>query len=448
MYQKLNFLRFSEPGDVWRLPAKVLPSLNLREDDAVVLYCGSASAQVRVRRLKSRSNLPEDTCQISSGALHKMKIPSDFCFQIKPIGDKQFRLGPLLGILTFSGHLPGRLSYYSRYARRNINNGLLIVFSGSGIDPQQKSVSGYYYDWVNNKWIYGNFPYPDAVIDRVYPNSSASHARLEAVIGHGKIFNKRSMIDKIQFCNTLGSDPLLKQYIPETNLLKNIADIEYFLSKYGEIFLKPVNAMKGVGIVVARKQSDGIKCAYSIGKQNYTGVLPSAVEIPALLAEAAGKERPYVIQQAISRMKYEGSPFSIRTWAMKNGEGRWVMPGMFAKSAQEDSFLTNFMAGAKLVPLKALFKTIMPSLPYTKKELNQVLEYLTIQTAFCLDKTFGPLGELGIDIVLDPQGKPWLIEANGNPGNIPIFKQTDYPAWPDQVFRYPLDYATFLAGFR
>ncbi len=132
---------------------------------------------------------------------------------------------------------------------------------------------------------------------------------------------------------------------------------------------------------------------------------------------------------------------------MKNGQGRWVMPGLFAKGALGQGFLTNFTAGAKLIPLQALFKDIIPRLSYTKENLLKLLEELTLRTAAALDKKYGPSGELGLDIVFDTGGKPWVIEANGNPGNIPIFIQTEYPAWRHLVFQYPLDYATYLAGF-
>lgn len=447
MYKKLNFFKTKEPDDVWRLPPGIMQSFNLIEGDLVILYCGSASVRVTVRCLK-KPDLPQNLCGLSTGVLKKMNIPKNLCFQVKPIGNKQFRLGPLIGILTFPGHLPDRLPYYAMYDKRNNDNGLLIVFRGQDINPTNNTVKGYYFDRVKNQWVYRILPYPDAVIDRVYPNAYKSHAHLEEVIGPNKIFNKRSMIDKVQFYKALKPDPLLSQYLPETRVLQNISDIKYFFQKYKEIFFKPVNAMKGIGIVVAQKKSNGFKCLYTICGQNYTEVVPSVAEIPAVLVKAADYTRPYIIQQSIPRLKYQDGPLSFRTWAMKDGTGQWVMPGMFAKSAQGDGFLTNFMAGAKLVPLKDLFKTLLPQLLYTKKEFMNLLEYLTIRTAVRLDKAFGPLGEIGLDIVFDSSSKPWLIEANGNPGNIPIFKQTDYPAWPHLIFQYPLDYATFLAGFK
>ncbi|MHB9094561.1 MAG: YheC/YheD family protein [Eubacteriales bacterium] len=37
------------------------------------------------------------------------------------------------------------------------------------------------------------------------------------------------------------------------------------------------------------------------------------------------------MQQAIPIMKYRGEVFSFRTLAMKNGKGRWVMPGTYSR---------------------------------------------------------------------------------------------------------------------
>jgi len=328
------------------------------------------------------------------------------------------------------------------------NGGLLFVFRGRDINPQKKTIEGYFYDHAANVWKLCEFPYPDAVIDRCYPNSYICHKLLEQVIGTQKIFNKKSMINKMDFYKTLAADEVLTAYIPKTQLFNQSSDLTDFLHKYPEIFLKPVNGMKGIGIVVVRKTGQGmLECRYSVKSKNFTSHIRSAAEIHTILKNAVGRSRPYIIQQGVSRMTYMGGPFSFRTWAMKNGQGRWVMPGMFAKGSFGKSFLTNFTAGAELIPLKDLFDDIIPRIPYTKKQLVGLMENLTLKTAAALDKKYGPLGELGLDIVLDIKGSPWLIEANGNPGNIPIFIQTEYPSWRNLVFQYPLDYASFLAGF-
>lgn len=449
MLKSYHLVQTKHQGRIWTLPANLMSQLKLTEKQPVLLKCGSASTQVHVSQRAAAVSSKVPVMGLSADALNSLNIPEGTCFLIKPEGNSTFRLGPVIGILTFPGHVPYRLAYYTLYARRNVTNGLLYVFRGRDINLKDRTILGYYYDPVKKTWFYRKFPFPDSVIDRCYPNAYICHTLLQKIIGPNKIFNKKTMIDKVAFCKALDSDEHLRNYTPETRVFRNIADFEYFLKKYGQVFLKPVNAMKGIGIVMVAPADKGVlNCSYIIHGKLFTRQISSVDEIPHVLVAASGYKRPYIVQQAIPRLEYKGGPFSFRTWAMKNGKGRWVMPGMFAKGSLGNSFLTNFTAGAKLIPLKELFDDILPRLSCTKDQLLGLLEDLTLKTAEVLDKKYGPLGELGLDIVFDIKGKPWIIEANGNPGNIPIFIQKEYPAWRNLVFQYPLDYATYLAGFK
>jgi len=448
MHKSYYTVESQEDGYVWSVPEQAMCKLDLAENQMVTLKCGSGSVDVRVKKRKQPHASKIEVMGLSPRALKTLGIPGRIFFRIKKEESGSYRLGPVIGILTFPGHVPHRLGYYHLYAKRNITNGLLYVFRGRAIDVKTRTINAYYYDHIDKQWKLKKMPFPDSVIDRCYPNPYICHIFLEKVIGRKKIFNKRSMIDKIAFCKALDSDEYLRNYTPETLLFHDTSDVNKFLDKYSLVFLKPVNAMKGIGIVAVRRTGNGaLECMYTIKGKNYTKIVPTASEIPGVLVAAAGYKRRYVIQQGIQRMEYKGGPFSIRTWAMKNREGKWTAPGMFAKGSFGNGFLTNFTAGAKLIPLKDLYSELTKRLNYTREQINSILTDLTLKTAEALDKKYGPLGELGLDIVFDEKGKPWVIEANGNPGNIPVFIQKEYPAWPNKVFQYPLDYATFLAGF-
>lgn len=449
MLKRCYVVRTKQNENLWSLPESILKHFGLRENDVVSLKCGGLSSSAKVGKMAKKSSDNISIMGLSDNLMKSLHIPDDICFPIKSEGPKRFSLGPVIGILTFPGHVPNRLGWYKAYAKLNAQNGLLYVFRGRGINLDEKTVHGYYYTPVENTWKLRELPYPDAVIDRCYPNPYVSHKLLEKVIGPGKIFNKKTMIDKIMFFRALKTNEFLKNHTPETKLFTNLSDIEKYLNKHQEVFLKPTNAMKGIGIVVVRREPKGtLQCLYTIKGQNFTKSVSSVKDIPAILETAAGRKRPYVIQQSIQRMEYKGGPFSIRTWAMKNGKGQWIIPGMFSKGSFGNGFLTNFTAGAKLIPLKELFDDIIPRLPYNQVELLSIIEKITLETAAVLDKTYGPLGELGFDIVFDLHGKPWVIEANGNPGTIPIFIQKEYPLWKHLVWQLPLEYATYLAGFQ
>jgi hypothetical protein len=450
MYVRYKVIRRGHQENIWLLPEGLLDNFKLKENSRVTLKCGSANTSVLVRKtLEASQSLTG--IELSSPVMEILKIPDNATLLIKQEDPRTFRLGPVIGVLTFAGHVPDALKFYKAYARAARYCGILYVFKGRSIDVRNQVIEGYHYDDRVKRWIPGQFPFPDAVIDKCYPNGWISHARLEKIIGKGKIFNKKTMIDKLDFLNALDTDPLLKSHMPQTEVFNDASQLKKMLQTFGEVFLKPVNAMKGFGIVVVKPAKPGLpgalECTYADHDRNITVFINSPEEIHGVLLRAAGRKRTYLIQQGISRMEYKGGPFSIRIWAMKDGSGKWLIPGMFAKGSFGSSFLTNFTAGASLIPLQELFAYLIPLIPYTKSSFIRFLEEITLKTAEVLDNKFGPLGELGFDIVFDNQGKPWIIEANGNPGVIPIFIQKEYPLWPVQLYKYPVDYATHLAGF-
>lgn len=435
-----------DSGSVWSLPKQLLIKNNLHHGDHVTLRSGGTKCTVLVKESKLDSVAKVGLSKEALAALH---LPAGLSLQIKNDNNGTFSLGPIIGILTFPGHIPHRLGFYSSYAACNTNGGLLYVFRGRDVNTEKNTVTGYYFDYNQRRWKQGEFPYPDSVYDRCYPNPYIVHMWLEKIIGPNRIFNKKTMIDKFQFWKALRNDPFLRDHTPKTRLFLKTDDFTIYLDKYKQVFLKPTNGMKGWGIVVATKKNNGfIKCLYTNKQGKSTEkILQSPDEIWPLLITAVGRKRPYIIQQGIDRMHYKGGPFSIRTWAMKNKQGQWIIPGMFAKGSLGEGFLTNFTAGAKLIPLPDLLTDVLPRLPYTKSQLYELLFKLSLNTAKALDREYGPLGELGFDIVFDREGSLWVIEANGNPGNIPIFMQKEYPLWPHLIFQYPMDYAAYLAGF-
>jgi glutathione synthase/RimK-type ligase-like ATP-grasp enzyme len=429
------------------LPAELLKKLDLNKNARACIYFGSAEVSAQICRWP-RVSATGDCIGLSKKAASALQIPVNTSVKVRPEGDTGVRIGPVIGILTFNHVIQnGNIGFYTPRALLNRNNGLLYVFSGKAVSTQKGTIGGYRYDYAKSAWVYGEFPFPDVVIDRTYPNNYRCHKLLGKSVGT-KFFNKKSCINKWDFYRTVSTAPDLREFLPETARFKGNLDIDKMLGKYEKLFFKPVNAMKGIGIVAVSAVDKGqLECRYRSKGEILTKLIPSSEMIPTLLKEAAGRKRAYIIQQGIDIFRYQGEVLSFRVWAMKNGKGQWVMPGMYATVSGSGGFLTNTRAGGRFVPLNTLFADIIPRLPYTKEYLVGQLECLALRTAVALDKRYGPLGELGLDIALDIDGRLWLIEANGNPGKRPIFWQTEYPEWRTSIYKYPLDYASYLAGF-
>lgn len=424
------------------MPIKLVEDYSLEEGDVVGLSCGSLYTQVKIVTGCSKSiGLPSDI-------LDHLRLSEHLKMGIKAEGNNNFRLGPVIGIMTFP-HVVEKKDFkrYVPYALRMKNTGLLYVFSPKWINSDLRIIKGYYYNEKQKLWEKGEFPFPDVVMDRIYPTNLENHLKLETVIGKNRIFNKNTLINKIDFFEALHMDSFLGNHIPETRLLRNVEDFKYMVSKYPGVYLKPVDGMKGKGIIEVMKINQSLVCRYMTKQGLKTLAIKKYSEIIELLKRISLQKRTYIIQAAILRMKYNNQPFEFRVMVAKNGSGEWSLPAIFTKIADSNQFLTNISAGATVMFFKDLLNGIRNKLPHSKKRFLKLLSELSLKTASMLDKNYGPLGKVGLDIVVDNTGKPWLIEANGNPGLMPRVASNEYPKWRSERYDYPLSYCLYLSGF-
>lgn len=447
MHDGYSVIPVKDSGYICVLPEEFMNRFGIYENETINLHFGTATTSARVQHIPA-GIFPNKLLGLSRDTLDTLKIPERTTLLVKKVGSKELRLGPVIGVLTFNRIINrNKLGYYKRPALINKSNGILFVFAKQGINVDNRTVEGYYYDHFRETWIAREFPFPDAVINRCYPNNYETVKVLEDAIG-AKVFNKSSLINKKDFYDTLKADPFLCHHLPETHELSNPSGAAQFLLQHKKAYAKPLDGMRGKGIIYCGLAQDGqLQCSYFQNNQMHFTTLPSVHDFFSIIEKISGGEKPYIVQQSVESMLYEGCSFSIRIWTMKNGNGIWVMPGMYATGSCKNSYLTNAAAGSKIIALKKLFKEIIPDLSYTKSQLVILLENLTLKTARILDEKYGPLGVLGIDIMIDKNGRVWLIEANGNPGRVSVLKQDEYFSWSTQVFQHPLAYATYLAGF-
>ncbi|MFE6074937.1 YheC/YheD family protein [Paenibacillus sp. NPDC057886] len=126
------------------------------------------------------------------------------------------------------------------------------------------------------------------------------------------------------------------------------------------------------------------------------------------------QERDYIIQQGIPLMKHDGLPFDLRVLTQKNLQRNWETTGILGRVAAPGKIITNIHGGGRLATFNELVR------PHFDQDLFQQLRSelyrLGIHTAVQLQQSFPRLKEIGIDIALDEDGRPWIIEVNTLPG--------------------------------
>lgn len=447
MIQSCQIYKAEGEGIIWEMPPILAKKLNLEEELLITLKCGALSVLAKVIIARVSFNTTQ-SMGLSEDALAALKIPQYLNFSIKPVNIEQYRIGPVIGILTFSHVIrKNQLNRYIKYALTMKDTGLLYVFRPRDIHPETRTITGFHFNEDKKSWESGEFPYPDVVIDRTYPNNYKAHSKLEKVIGPNKIFNKKTLINKIEFNTVMEKDPYLKNFIPETKIFESSNELDDFLNKYNGVFLKPSDSMRGRGIINITREQNALLCKYMDGDRCITKKIPRTEYIFEVLGHFNEFRRPYIIQASVPRMTFMDRPFCFRVMTTKNGGGRWCVPIIIAKASRPGLFLTNISSGADYVLIKKISKLVRQQLPHKNINLLEQLTDLTLKAATALDKEFGPLGKLGIDAVIDVSGKLWLIEANGNPGLIFRRGQTEFPDWRHQSYEHPIAYALFLAGF-
>lgn len=148
------------------------------------------------------------------------------------------------------------------------------------------------------------------------------------------------------------------------------------------------------------------------------------------------QKRSYIIQQGIPLMRHKGLPFDLRVLTQKNLQHKWETTGILGRVAAPGKIITNIHGGGRLATFEEL---VLPHLNKERyKKLEQELYRLGIHTAVQLQRTFPRLKEIGLDIALDEDGRPWILEVNTLPG-IYAFGHLDKEGYR-KIKRYAIAY--------
>jgi len=372
--------------------------------------------------------------------------------------ENYIHLGPTIGIL--STYLPNKSEFDDNSVQAELiflSNqgkrlpGQIFIFTPGSINWQNGTVRGYNYHQISENrgiWVSSLYPIPEVVYDRIASRSSEARRLIKSTktklsnLPYMHYFNP-SFLNKWKVYQYLITNSQLHRFIPETYDL-NLENLSKMLEKYKTVYLKPSNGSLGRGIIkVTRSKKGGL---------NYTiyrgGKIKSHAETPQQLlnkTRAFRNKRTYIIQQGLELAKYKGAPFDIRIIYQKNGKGEWQISKKFVRVAPRGSSISNLSSGGRAERSKIVFSYLYRNKEIIENNNKKILE-LCKMVADTLEKASNKnFGELGLDIGVDKNGEPWLIEANSKPRKT---TETQFSsAIVRNTFLRPLQYAIYLAGF-
>lgn len=368
-------------------------------------------------------------------------------------------LGPVIGILT--SVIPSREDYTASSVQAeliylsNVGKTLpaqIFIFTPHCIDWDNQCTRGYVYRPVSDHhgiWESALYPLPDVVYDRI--SSRKAEARLLIKTTKRKLMSlpdlkyfNQSFFNKWRVYEMLADNPSISSYLPETRLL-NQANLQEMTGRYRVLYIKPANGSLGQGIIKTYSKGDGriYYSTHSGRKQNW-----SADHAAQFLekTKAYRKKRTYIVQQGIDLAKYKESAFDIRIIFQKNGEGKWLIGKKFIRVAARGSSISNLSKGGRPEQSKTVMREVLRHNKRLIELKNLEMKTLCENVAAAMEAASQSiLGELGLDIGIDQQGRLWLIEVNSKP------RKTTETEMSQKIvrntFKRPLEYSIYLAGF-
>lgn len=332
---------------------------------------------------------------------------------------KQVRLWPSIGILSVSkGNrlLGNRANFIDIMTEGKKQGANVFVFTPDDLDWNLQLVKGRFYNKSKKTWYTKTLPFPDVVYNRVpnrefeaTPYVSETIQKLQ-MSPRLHLFNPH-FFDKWELFQILKTSQLQK-YLPETRLVMGESDFVELLRKHKTLYLKPTSGKAGNGIYQVSKQGPLFLLSSSVDGKKVRKQFSHSQQLWGFLQPVI-KKAPYIAQQAIPLLTYEGAPFDVRVLVQKNIEGVWEVSGVGYRAAGKDGITTHVPQGGKIIDRQSALD------PYFGKENSQLLlnniKETAIQVARQLDQHYGSLGEMSMDLGVTHNQDIWFFEANAKP---------------------------------
>lgn len=371
---------------------------------------------------------------------------------------EMLHLGPTIGIL--STFLPNKgefdptsvqaeLIFLSNVGK--ILPGQVYIFTPNSINWTNKTTRGYVYRQVSPErgvWVSAIYPLPDVVYDRIASRKGEARQLIKETkkklmeLPYLKYFNP-FFLNKWQVHQMLENNFRLKPHLPETKPLTT-ENLEEMLSKYKTLYLKPSNGSLGLGIIKVTRDERGVLRYVVHRRKRMRSQADSATQLMKK-TRSFRSGKPYIVQQGIPLATYRGSPFDLRIIYQKNRHGQWQIGKKFVRVAARGSVVSNLSSGGRAVSSKKVMRYLFrkPNIINQKnREIKEICQTIAETVEIVTRRTFG---ELGLDIGIDNDGHPWLIEVNSKPRKTTETEMSRVIM--RNAFKRPLEYSIYLAGF-
>ena len=326
-----------------------------------------------------------------------------------------------------------RMELYHKAARRL---GLKLIYMClSGTNLRRREVRGFVR--MGNRYIRSTQAIPGVIHNRSFPHGRLERIRLRGLAQYSYMFNAQNRYSKYSIHRLLQQDPWLSQHLP-TSQSYSRHNLRRMMRFYDTLFIKPQRGSIGRGIMRIQRRKSGLWTIQS-SSGSYT------ISKKAILYKVQRKvgSRQYMIQEAINLASYYGRPYDIRVSVQRGQSGKWQITGMVGKVARKGSHVTNVEKGGTVKRCEMLFRHSRLPVHTTRARVIRA----SLQFANFLGRKLYRLGDLGLDIGINEEGKAYFIEMNCRDQRYSFAKAGLNRAFY-RAYETPLRYAAYIARRR
>jgi glutathione synthase/RimK-type ligase-like ATP-grasp enzyme len=321
----------------------------------------------------------------------------------------------------------------------------VVVFTPDDVESHGRHVRAHEYLTTQRRWQRTTLSLPRIIYDRCRYQKTARFAAFKRFrrTHSGLTFLNEPLANKWRVHEALRTVPDLTSYIPETRLLRTPKDVQTMLRQFQEIYVKPANGTGGRGIMRVRCTANGACVAE--GRNSERGLLRARRKPLTDLANwvvHSYRTQKTLLQQAIDIRLRSGAVHDYRLVVQKDANGKWSFTGGGARIGGRGSVTSNLHGGGRALKWRDLLRNQFGA--RRTQNIMKEMTTLSLRVAQQLEKQYGRLCELGLDIAVDRSGHPWLLEVNPKPAR-EIFSKTGQNDTYRKAVRKPLEYARWLS---
>lgn len=296
------------------------------------------------------------------------------------------------------------------------------------VNPSAGTASGYKY--TRGKYRLVRTRIPELIHNRTIPVTPGMKTRLKRLNRVAHVFNAQNRYSKY-YIHKLLKDAFAA-HVPQSATYSK-ASLRKWMRRFSSIYVKPQRSSVGNGVMKLTQLGSG-----RWRLQLPSGSLTGTASVVAARVDRLARRQPYMVQQAIALARYRGKPYDIRVSVQRAGQGAWQVTGIVGKVARKGSHVTNVARGGTVRTCSKLLRGFA-SPAHVAHEVNT----LSLNIASYLGKRLRRLADVGLDVGVDREGKPYFIELNCRDQRY-SFKKAGLRAAFYHTYANPLKFAKHL----